>query len=144
MAQKIKAYFMRVDRESGTPYQGYFGEIENELEAKQLYVNFDEPGGLIQCICMDGIDIICHDEGKLRNFPFNRVWIDKDGCVLDIFAGNIMCVRHNDEGEFVSIEESDRETIEKYLLPLAVITEHGIIPYDESTLPEWKGGMSDE
>ncbi len=136
MAQKIKAYFMRVDRESGTPYQGYFGEIENELRPKQAYVNFDEPGGLIQVLRMGDIDIICDDEGKLKNFPYNRVWIDDSGRVLDIFCGNIMCVRHKGD-EFISIEESDKEFIETYLQPIALVLENAVIPFDEASLPEW-------
>lgn len=141
---KIKAYFMRVDRESATPYQGYFGEIENELKAKQLYVNFDEPGGLIQVLHMGEIDIICDDEGKLKEFPLNRIWINDTQEVLDIFVGNIMCVRSNNEGEFTDILESDKEFIEAHLLPLADKLGNSILTYNADTLPKWKGCESDE
>mgnify|MGYP003469226485 CR=1 FL=1 len=66
-------------------------------------------------ICIDGIDIICHDEGKLKQFPPNRVWIDEYGKTIDIFCGNILAVRHNDEGEFTSIHPEDVSIINKYL-----------------------------
>lgn len=118
MEQKILSYQMRVDEESGQVFRGSLVEIENSLEAEQRYVNYGRPNGLIQVICIDGIDIICHDEGKLLNFPPNRVWVDKNGETQDVFCGNILAVRHNEEGEFTSILPEDIATINKFLKPV--------------------------
>jgi hypothetical protein len=41
-----------------------------------------------------------------------------DGVVLDMLVGNIMCVRHNSDGEFTSIKEDDIPIIESHLIPL--------------------------
>lgn len=116
---KIKAYLMRVNQLSGVVYKGYLAEVDNSLEAEQAYVNYDEPHGLITVISInDNIDIICNDEGKLKNFPINRFLVNGDGVVLDMLVGNIMCVRHNSEGEFTSIREEDIPVIESHLIPL--------------------------
>ena len=121
---------MRVDKDE--MYRGYFGEIENTLKAKQKYV-----GGIIQVIHLTPeIDVICNDDGKLLRLPLNRLWIENDR-PLDVFAGNIMCVRHC-AGEFTSILESDREVIEERLLPYAGTLGRTFLLYKEETLPEFK------
>lgn len=116
---KIQAYLLRVNKLSGVVYKGYLAEVDNTLEAEQRYVNFDEPHGLITVVSInDDIDVICNDEGKLRNFPINRFLVSDAGVVLDMLVGNIMCVRHNSEGEFTSIKEDDIPIIESHLIPL--------------------------
>lgn len=116
---KIQAYLLRVNKLSGVVYKGYLAEVDNTLEAEQRYVNFDEPHGLITVVSInDDIDVICNDEGKLRNFPINRFLVSDAGVVLDMLVGNIMCVRHNSEGEFTSIREEDIPVIESLLIPL--------------------------
>lgn len=116
---KIKAYLLRVNKLSGVVYKGYLTEVDNSLEAEQAYVNYDEPHGLITVISInDNIDIICNDEGKFKNFPINRFLVNDDGVVLDMLVGNIMCVRHNSDGEFTSIKEDDIPIIESHLIPL--------------------------
>ena len=116
---KIQAYLLRVNKLSGVVYKGYLAEVDNTLEAEQRYVNFDEPHGLITVVSInDDIDVICNDEGQLRNFPINRFLVSDAGVVLDMLVGNIMCVRHNSEGEFTSIREEDIPVIESHLIPL--------------------------
>lgn len=116
---KIQAYLLRVDKQSGVVYKGYLSEVENSLEAEQRYVNYDEPRGLITVLSItDEIDVICNDEGKLKNFPINRFLVSDDGVVLDMLVGDIMCVRHNSDGEFTSIKEDDILIIESHLIPL--------------------------
>lgn len=116
---KIQAYLLRVNKLSGVVYKGYLSEVENSLEAEQRYVNYDEPHGLITVVSINNnIDVICNDEGKLRNFPINRFLVSDDGVVLDMLVGNIMCVRHNSDGEFTSIKEDDIPIIESHLIPL--------------------------
>lgn len=127
---KIQAYLLRVDKQSGVVYKGYLSEVENSLEAEQRYVNFNEANGLIQVVSINNnIDVICNDEGKLRNFPMNRFFVDDDGGVWDLLVGNAMCVRHNKDGEFTSILPEDVPIIEKHLVP---INPQGLIDYDES------------
>lgn len=116
---KIQAYLLRVDRLSGVVYKGYLANVDNSLEAEQAYVNYNEPHGLIAVVSItDEIDVICNDEGKLKNLPINRFLISDDGVVLDMLVGNIMCVRHNSEGEFTSIKEDDIPIIESRIIPL--------------------------
>ena len=116
---KIQAYLLRVDRLSGVVYKGYLANVDNSLEAEQAYVNYNEPHGLIAVVSItDEIDVICNDEGKLKNLPINRFLISDDGVVLDMLVGDIMCVRHNSEGEFTSIKEDDIPIIESQLIPL--------------------------
>lgn len=116
---KIQAYLLRVDRLSGVVYKGYLANVDNSLEAEQAYVNYNEPHGLIAVVSItDEIDVICNDEGKLKNLPINRFLISDDGVVLDMLVGNIMCVRHNSDGEFTSIKEDDIPIIESHLIPL--------------------------
>ena len=116
---KIQAYLLRVDKQSGVVYKGYLSEVENSLEVEQRYVNYDEPYGLITVLSItDEIDVIANDEGKLKNYPINRFVVDDMGGVYDMLVGNLMCVRHNSEGEFTSIKEDDIPIIESHLIPL--------------------------
>lgn len=117
--EKIQAYLLRVDKLSGVVYKGYLAEVDNTLEAEQRYVNYDEPHGLITVLSItDEIDVIANDEGKLKNYPINRFVVDDMGGVYDMLVGNLMCVRHNSEGEFTSIKEDDIPIIESHLIPL--------------------------
>lgn len=117
--KKIQAYLLRVDKLSGVVYKGYLAEVDNTLEAEQRYVNYDEPHGLITVLSItDEIDVIANDEGKLKNYPINRFVVDDMGGVYDMLVGNLMCVRHNSDGEFTSIKEDDIPIIESHLIPL--------------------------
>ena len=117
--ENIQAYLLRVDKLSGVVYKGYLAEVDNTLEAEQRYVNYDEPHGLITVLSItDEIDVIANDEGKLKNYPINRFVVDDMGGVYDMLVGNLMCVRHNSEGEFTSIKEDDIPIIESHLIPL--------------------------
>ena len=117
--EKIQAYLLRVNKLSGVVYKGYLAEVDNTLEAEQRYVNYDEPHGLITVLSItDEIDVIANDEGKLKNYPINRFVVDDMGGVYDMLVGNLMCVRHNSEGEFTSIGEEDITVIEKHLVAI--------------------------
>ena len=136
---KIQAYLMRVDEQTGQVFKGYLSEIENTLKAKQDYVNYGHPNGLIQVISLGDIDIICNDEGKLLQYPPNRVILDDDNTVLDIFCGSIMALRHDDSGEFTSILPSDIPVIDKYIKPLYKTKSGiGIVIPTERWLEEYK------
>ena len=89
--EKIQAYLLRVNKLSGVVDKGYLGEVDSALEAEQRYVNYDEPHGLITVLSItDEIDVIANDEGKLKNYPINRVRVDADGKPWDILVGNLM------------------------------------------------------
>lgn len=124
---------MRVSND-GTQYKGALVDIDNTLEAKQKYVD-----GLIQVLCVNDIDIICNDEGKLMGLPVNRVLLDEKNNMLDIFVGNILCCRHNDDGDFTDINSDDIETIERMLKPCEVFPHLGAVVLVTSELPEYKG-----
>lgn len=136
--EKILSYQMRVNKDTGQVYKGSLVEIENSLKAKQDYVNYNEPHGLIQVICIEGIDIIGEDESKLKQFPPNRVWLDEAGKPIDIFCGNILAVRHNNEGEFTSIRPEDISTINKYLKPVIWIDNKLMVISKEARLEEYR------
>lgn len=128
--EKIQAYLLRVNKLSGVVYKGYLAEVDNTLEAEQRYVNYDEPHGLITVLSItDEIDVIANDEGKLKNYPINRFVVDDMGGVYDMLVGNLMCVRHNSEGEFTSIREEDIPVIEKHLV---VIMPDNLTEYKEA------------
>ncbi len=128
--KKIQAYLLRVNKLSGVVYKGYLAEVDNSLEAEQAFVNYNEPHGLITVLSItDAIDIIANDEGKLKNYPINRIVVDADGRPWDLLVGNLMCVRHNDEGEFTSILPEDIPVIEKRLIPL---NPQCLLDYNES------------
>ena len=105
---KIKAFYLKPGE------SGEFIEFENKLEEFQRLV-----GGYIQCIHLtDEIDIILDDEGKLKGYEPNRVWL-YEGKPIDIFVGNILFVRH-DGDRFASIKEEDVSVIKEYCRVLVV------------------------
>lgn len=124
---------MRVDRNTGQVYRGSLVEIENSLKAKQDYV-----GGLIQVLTIEDIDIICNDEGKLMGLLPNRALFDESGEIIDIFVGNILAVRHNDEGEFTSIHPEDIRIINKYLKPVTQVGSKLMVIPTEDWFEEYK------
>ena len=127
----INAYLLRVDPKYSTCYQGYSKGVENALSFEQKFV-----GGLIQVISInENIDCICNDEGKLLELPYNRVWLDDDGTVLDVLCGNLMCVRHDEEGNFTSILPEDIEVIEKHLIPFCGMVGKRILTTPFMSLP---------
>ncbi|MDE7478600.1 MAG: DUF3846 domain-containing protein [Lachnospiraceae bacterium] len=134
----INGYFLRVSEE-GVPYRGYMKEFEDSLDVLQEY-----EGGYIEVVALDcGIDIIINDEGKIKELPVNRAWTDGNGRIYDVIHGNILCVRHDGEGEFISIEKEDIPIIEKALIPLILLKGHPFdikVLIDSAALPVYKKG----
>ncbi len=138
----IRAYFMRVDEDSGVPYNGYFGMIDNTLEAMQRYVNFGRGGGRIQVMALkNGIDVVFHEEGKLLGFPPNRFWFGDEGRPGDFLVGNVLAVRHVGD-EFASIHKTDDDYLERHFMPaspvrgsiIMFIPPHELLNYEEDFL----------
>ena len=86
------------------PYQTAIGA---DLKSLQQVV-----GGYIESIAPydDPVAIICNEEGKLEQLPFNRGLRDESGNLYDYIAGNFMIVGLGDE-DFTSLPP---EYIEKY------------------------------
>ena len=138
-SKSITAYLLRVDEE-GKQYQGYLSEVENSLSAEQKYV-----GGYIQVIRLtEEIDAIIADDGKLMSLPVNRLW-RSDEAIYDFIVGNIACVRHDEEGNFISIHPEDIPAIENALVPIKdIILVDGntvFITYPADCLLKWEGDM---
>lgn len=94
---KIKVIVVEPNKEP------YIKEVEHTLKNLQQLV-----GGLIEYINLeDDIDIICNEEGKLRNLEFNRIVEN------NIIAGTFIIVGVNQKkGATISIPENK---IKKYL-----------------------------
>ena len=86
------------------PYQAAIGA---DLKSLQQVV-----GGYIESISPydDPVAIVCNDEGKLEQLPFNRGLRDESGNLYDYIAGNFMIVGLGEE-DFTSLSP---EYIEKY------------------------------
>lgn len=101
-------------------------EIENKLEAEQKFV-----GGHIEVVSVTPeLDLVCNEEGKFNGMNPVAAWLDGEQ-VLDVIYGNCFVCRWNEEGEFVSIEDSDVDIIKEKLKP--IIAKMGnIIVIDEN------------
>lgn len=84
-------------------------EINGSLEGMQKVV-----GGYIQAIYPfeDPVALICNEEGKLLEIPFNRALRDGDGDIYDIVSGTFfLCGAPPDSDSF---EDLSDELMEKY------------------------------
>lgn len=84
-------------------------EIGNTLKDMQRMV-----GGYIQAYYpwMDEVAIICNDEGKIMDLPFNRPVFGEHGELVDIIAGTFfLCGAPMDSGKFTDLPE---DLIEHY------------------------------
>lgn len=84
-------------------------EIDGSLEGMQQVV-----GGYIQAIYPfeDPVALICNEEGKLLELPFNRALRDEDGDIYDIVSGNFfLCSAPPDSDSF---EDLSDELMAKY------------------------------
>ena len=84
-------------------------EIDGSLQGMQQVV-----GGYIQAIYPfeDPVALICNEEGKLLELPFNRALRDEDGDIYDIVSGTVfLCGASPDSDRF---EDLSDELMEKY------------------------------
>lgn len=96
----VTAYIMRVS-DDGVNYQGYLADIENTLEEFQSIVD-----GNIEVIRIsDDVLAVLNECGKFNGLKPSRLWKVNDN--LDIIHGNIVCVRSDNDGNFVSIQNED-------------------------------------
>lgn len=71
-------------------------EIAAGLDSMQAQV-----GGMIQIVEVDGLDLVCNEEGLLLDLPFNRVMGGHH------IHGDFFLTRHDDEGETTSVTQDD-------------------------------------
>ena len=96
-------------------------ELGCDLESEQSYV-----GGLIDVVRVTPeLDLVVNDEGLLLGMEPSVAWVE-DGKVLGVYVGNCFVCRHRD-GEFISIEEKDIETIKQLLKPIYGIIGNSIL-----------------
>ena len=88
-------------------------EIADTLEAMQQIV-----GGSIQILYPyeDEVALVCHDEGKLLNLPFNRVLRDNETKeIYDIICGDcFLCGAPAESEHFESLSEEQIKYYEEY------------------------------
>ena len=100
MGNFVSGYIMRVS-DDGVNYQGYLADIENTLEEFQSIV-----AGNIEVIRIsDDVLAVLNECGKINGLKPSRLWKVNDN--LDIIHGNIVCVRSDNDGNFVSIQNED-------------------------------------
>ena len=115
--KKIKVLFLEVQKEPVVL------EIDTGLEAMQKLV-----GGYIECVPLNdhGLDLVCNEEGKLKQNPeWNRT-LRMQGKIYDIACGNCFVAKFNAEGEAVSL--SDKE--------IAAQTDFWSLAKSDGSLPE--------
>ena len=95
----------------------YIKEIESSLESLQ-----DIVGGLIEYINLENnVDLICNEEGKINNLPFNR------SIGNDIIAGTFIIAGINlRNGETISIP---KDKVNKYTKLFSLANHNNIINY---------------
>lgn len=108
---KVKVYGFKNEQ------QGII-EIENSLEAEQAFV-----GGLIDVYAItNNLDLVLNDEGLINGLEPRAVVLGegtdeakKQRKIKEIIHGDCFVCRHDDEGNFLSIEEGDVETIRHFV-----------------------------
>ena len=77
----------------------YVKEIENTLKSLQR-----EVGGCIQAVYPwnEPVALICDEESKLKNKPFNRALRDENGKIYDYIAGTFLITGLGEE-DFASL-----------------------------------------
>ena len=96
-----------------TPYKK---EIPNELSAMQEIV-----GGWIESVFIERskrgarISLICNEEGKLSNLPFNRKIAN-----FDTLVGTFFITKHNGAGDTVDLSDEEAKKFIKLFTPMEV------------------------
>lgn len=85
---------------------------ESTLDIIQKFVD-----GYIECVRLENnVDAWINEEGKLIELDHNILMV-KNGKVLDVLVGNVMFASHNDEGDTVSLSESQIKYIKSLYQP---------------------------
>lgn len=120
---KVKVYGFKNEQ------QGII-EIENSLKAEQAFV-----GGLIDVYAIiDNLDLVLNDEGLINGLEPRAVVLGEDTDeakkqrkIKEIIHGDCFVCRHDEDGNFVSIEEGDVKTIRHFVKSIISIYNNVII-----------------
>ena len=86
--------------------------IDGSLHGMQEIVD-----GLIAPVYFDDAVLLCNDEGKIRQLPFNRALLDENGNVTDFIAGTCFICGLGTE-DFTGLDDEAAEKYrKKFLLP---------------------------
>lgn len=118
----IKAYFMEVN-ENGVVFAGRLGWIQNTFEAFQDYLK-----NPVKVVRLTEKLVVVMQQESVENAPLNRALV-KDGNIVEIYTGNLICIRQNESG-FHSIQEEDVGVIRKILKPVFYLDGQIIIQKD--------------
>lgn len=138
-AKSITVYFMRVDRKTGTIYQGYLGEIRNTLRAFRRYVGYNMRGMNIETASFD-VDfvLIFNKYGHIYPYPPNRTWVDRYEEMDHVIMGNALVVRYVN-GAYTSVKPSDVQRIRECLAPVETYLNGRLaLILDEEVLPKYE------
>lgn len=123
----------------------YVTKIRDDLKAMQEAV-----GGCIQALYPyeDPVALVCNDDGKILNLPFNRALYDEDGQMYDIIAGKFFIVGLG-EDNFANLSDRLAEKFyEQFKHPeIFVRTARGIeavkqpIPQEDALIPKHSGRL---
>lgn len=104
----------------------YEREINGSLTSMQKVV-----GGYIQAIYPfedESIALICNEEGKLMELPYNRSLFDESGNIYDIITGTFfLCSAPPDSEKFESLNESQMEFCKEQFSKIEIYVKGGNI-----------------
>ena len=108
--------------------------IAGTLQAMQQAV-----GGPIQAIYpfAEPVALICNEEGKLRNLPWNRALRDEAGQIYDIVAGTcFLCAAPPGEDSFAGLTNTQMEIFARRFAALEwfIPTPEGLVVLREAAL----------
>lgn len=91
----------------------YVKDIGDDLSDMQDivggYIQYVDLGAMAGIKELYGYDLYCNEEGKLEGLPMNRMFPH------DYIAGQFFVSKTGDEGEGVTLTDSDIELIKKYI-----------------------------
>ena len=96
-------------------------------------------GGTIQAIYpfAEPVALICNEEGKLRNLPWNRALRDDTGQIYDIVAGTcFLCAAPPGEDSFAGLTDAQLEAFSRRFAALEwfIPTPEGLVVLRETAL----------
>ena len=108
--------------------------ITGTLQSMQQVVD-----GPIQAVYpfAEPVALICNEEGKLRNLPWNRALRDEAGQIYDIVAGTcFLCAAPPGEDSFAGLTDAQLETFSRRFAALEwfIPTPEGLVVLQEAAL----------
>ena len=114
-------------------------EIPDTLEAMQQIV-----GGCIESVSFEREAIICNENGKLLDLPFNRPLLDESGLIpLDILQGTFFIAGVSGES-FVSLTDEQIQRYKNLYDNVMIVTAVREVPQDDHSDQKKKRGNHHE